>query len=292
VNCPHCQAPNDTGTEVCFTCGRPLMAVFLGAVIAGRYEIQAALGRGGMGAVYRAHDRVLDETVALKVLRPDFASDEQLQQRFLQEIKLARRISHRNVCRIHEYGDDRGLRFICMAYVDGVDLRRLIQERGPLPLEEAFDAMVQVAEGLRPPSSRATSANRRRSTAPRRRVCRGRSSPCCGARWRKSRNSATRAPSPWQRRCGRPGTRHIIIALIAGPAETPSATPAASPSTPVPDTATPEPSRTSTPGARARPTSATASGTSDGAPRNPRPNPRGQDRRSPEGWGHPEGGAE
>jgi serine/threonine protein kinase len=148
MSCPHCQAENDPGSEVCFTCGRGLNVVTLGALIAGRYEVQALLGRGGMGAVYKAHDRVLDETVALKVLRPDFASNESLQLRFLQEIKLARKISHRNVCRIHEYGDDHGLRYISMAYVDGIDLRKLLQERGPLPMEEAYDAMVQVAEGL------------------------------------------------------------------------------------------------------------------------------------------------
>src|SRR4051812_20499703 len=106
MKCPHCQAENAAGTEVCFTCGRGLASLTLGALVAGRYEIKALLGRGGMGAVYRAHDRVLDETVALKVLRPDFATNEALQARFLQEIKLARKITHRNVCRIHEYGDD------------------------------------------------------------------------------------------------------------------------------------------------------------------------------------------
>src|SRR3712207_1221792 len=106
MNCPHCQAPNEAGVEVCFTCGRAFQALTQGAVVSGRYEVLSLLGRGGMGAVYRAHDRVLDETVALKVLRVDFASDDGLQKRFLQEIKLARKISHRNVCRIHEYGED------------------------------------------------------------------------------------------------------------------------------------------------------------------------------------------
>jgi serine/threonine protein kinase len=147
MTCPHCKAPNEPGAEVCFTCGRAFQALTQGAVVSNRYEVQSLLGRGGMGAVYRAHDRVLDETVALKVLRIDFADDEGLQKRFLQEIKLARKITHRNVCRIHEYGEDNGLRYISMAYVDGVDLKRLLRN-GPLPMEEAFDAMVQVAEGL------------------------------------------------------------------------------------------------------------------------------------------------
>jgi hypothetical protein len=147
MTCPHCKAPNEPGADVCFTCGRAFQALTQGAIVSNRYEVQSLLGRGGMGAVYRAHDRVLDETVALKVLRIDFAEDEGLQRRFLQEIKLARKITHRNVCRIHEYGEDNGIRYISMAYVEGVDLKRLLRD-GPLPVEEAFDAMVQVAEGL------------------------------------------------------------------------------------------------------------------------------------------------
>jgi eukaryotic-like serine/threonine-protein kinase len=147
--CPSCQAANDDTAETCFTCGSALSATLrLGSVIAGRYEIQAQLGKGGMGVVYRAHDRLLDEQVAIKVLRPEVARDVEISRRFQSEIKLARRVSHKNVCRIHEYGEDQGLRYISMEYMQGVDLRQVIRDRGGLPTDEAFTAALQIADGL------------------------------------------------------------------------------------------------------------------------------------------------
>jgi serine/threonine protein kinase len=147
--CPSCQAPNDDTAESCFTCGAALSTTLrLGSVIAGRYEIQQQLGKGGMGVVYRAHDRLLDEQVAIKVLRPEVARDPEISRRFQSEIKLARRVSHKNVCRIHEYGEDKGLRYISMEYMQGVDLRQILRERGGLPAEEAFQTSLQIADGL------------------------------------------------------------------------------------------------------------------------------------------------
>jgi serine/threonine protein kinase len=119
-----------------------------GSVIAGRYAIEAELGHGGMGTVYRAHDRVLDETVALKVLRGDAAQAPEAVHRFRTEVKLARRVRHRNVCAIHDYGEDGGLLFIAMELVEGVDLRVLIHRQGTLPTEEAWSAALQIADGL------------------------------------------------------------------------------------------------------------------------------------------------
>src|SRR5207344_1656417 len=101
--CPSCKAKNDDGAEACFTCGRALTALTQGAVIASRYEVQKPIGRGGMGMVYRAHDRMLDETVAIKVLRAELTGTAEAAKRFISEIKLARRVTHRNVCRIHGY---------------------------------------------------------------------------------------------------------------------------------------------------------------------------------------------
>ncbi len=151
MTCPACQAENVVTAEVCASCGKalsPSRALRQGSVVASRYEILSMLGQGGMGAVYRAHDRLLDEPVAIKVLRPDVAREPDIARRFQSEIKLARRVSHKNVCRIHEYGDDQGLRYISMEFLEGLDLRQLVREKGGLPPAEAFDVALQVCDGL------------------------------------------------------------------------------------------------------------------------------------------------
>ena len=122
--------------------------VAAGSVVGGRYEIRRTLGRGGMGTVYCAHDRVLDETVALKILRADVAGTPGMAARFRSEIKLARRVSHWNVCRIYEYGEDAGLQYISMELIEGENLKQLLAREGPPPPGRGFELAVQVAEGL------------------------------------------------------------------------------------------------------------------------------------------------
>ena len=146
--CPSCGAANDAAAEVCFTCRTVLSALTQGSIVGGRYEIQSPLGRGGMGAVYRAHDRVLDETVALKVLRGDVASSPEMPKRFRSEIKLARRVAHPNVCRIYEYGEDGPRQYISMELVEGTNLKEVLKRRGALASEEACGLGAQIAEGL------------------------------------------------------------------------------------------------------------------------------------------------
>jgi serine/threonine protein kinase len=147
--CPSCKALNDDSAEACFTCGRALSALTQGSVIASRYEVLSPLGKGGMGMVYKAHDRMLDETVAIKVLRAEFANTAEMLKRFKHEIKLARKVSHRNVCRIHEFGEDGGVRYISMEFVEGTDIKQLAREKGGfLDTEEAFDVAIQAADGL------------------------------------------------------------------------------------------------------------------------------------------------
>ena len=119
-----------------------------GTVFHGRYEILGPLGRGGMGMVYKAHDRRLDEIVAIKVLRPDFGSDPSMAARFRSEIKLARKVRHRNVCAIHDYGEDQGLLYISMEYIEGVDLKQVLKQSGALPPDRGYEVAIQVAEGL------------------------------------------------------------------------------------------------------------------------------------------------
>jgi serine/threonine-protein kinase len=117
-------------------------------VVASRYEIEARLGKGGMGTVYRARDLMLGEQVALKVLNSDLATTPDMGERFRSEIRLARRVTHRNVCRIHDYGEEGPLRFISMQLIDGEDLRQVLRRRGGLPPEEAFEVAIQAADGL------------------------------------------------------------------------------------------------------------------------------------------------
>jgi len=149
MKCPECQTENDPGVDACFTCGRSFGTLTRGSVIASRYEIVRLLGKGGMGTVYEAQDRMLDEAVAIKVLRLDFGSGEEMAQRFRSEIKLARKVSHPNVCRIHDYGETGEVTYISMALLEGTDLGQVLREHAHgLPPREAFDVAVQTAEGL------------------------------------------------------------------------------------------------------------------------------------------------
>jgi predicted Ser/Thr protein kinase len=154
MTCPSCQAENDFSARICFACGEALDPALSrlrpGAVFASRYEILGSLGRGGMGMVYRARDRELGETVAIKVLRPDVARQSvRVEKRFRSEIRLARRVRHRNVCSVYGDGVDGGLLYICMELVEGENLARRIRESGALPPNEAWDVVRQVADGLR-----------------------------------------------------------------------------------------------------------------------------------------------
>ncbi len=94
-----------------------------GDVLGGRYEILHLLGEGGMGAVYKARDRELDRPVALKLIRPELASNPSMLARFKQELLLSRQVTHKNVIRIYDLGDADGVKFITMEFVEGRDLR-------------------------------------------------------------------------------------------------------------------------------------------------------------------------
>lgn len=119
-----------------------------GTVLGGRYEILQLLGRGGMGAVYKARDRELDRTVALKLIRPDLARNPEMVRRFKQELILARQVTHKNVIRIFDLGQADGIKFITMDYVEGHDLRALLQEKGKFPPGEAARIMLQICRAL------------------------------------------------------------------------------------------------------------------------------------------------
>src|SRR5712691_4101486 len=119
-----------------------------GTVLAGRYEILQLLGRGGMGAVYKARDSELDRIVALKLIRPELARNPEILRRFKQELILARQVTHKNVIRIFDLGQSDGIKFITMDFVEGQDLRVLLVERGKFPAEEASRLMLQICRAL------------------------------------------------------------------------------------------------------------------------------------------------
>ena len=101
-----------------------------------------------MGSVYKAHDRELDRTVAIKVIRPGLVADASAVQRFKQELLLGSKISHKHILRIHDLGEVEGLKFISMAFVDGEDLHSILRREGRLPIERAVGIARQIAEAL------------------------------------------------------------------------------------------------------------------------------------------------
>jgi serine/threonine-protein kinase len=119
-----------------------------GRLLAGRYRIIALLGKGGMGEVYRADDLTLGQAVALKFLPDDAARDQGLLERFKNEVRIARRVSHPNVCRVYDVGDVEGHNFFTMEYVDGEDLASLLRRIGRLPEDKALDIARQLCAGL------------------------------------------------------------------------------------------------------------------------------------------------
>jgi serine/threonine-protein kinase len=119
-----------------------------GAIIAGRYRLVALLGRGGMGEVYRAEDLTLDQPVALKFLPEGVASDPARLAQFHNELRIARQVSHKNVCRLYDLGEADGRRFLTMEYVDGEDLASLLRRIGRLPPDKAVEIARQLCAGL------------------------------------------------------------------------------------------------------------------------------------------------
>ncbi len=119
-----------------------------GSTFAGRYHIVEEIGKGGMGRVYRAIDKKLNEEVALKLIRPEIALDERTLERFRNELKIARKISHRHVGRMYELMEEKSVHFITMEYVAGQDLRGLIRQTGQLTARKAVSIATQVLGGL------------------------------------------------------------------------------------------------------------------------------------------------
>jgi len=166
MKCPKCQTENTSDSGFCKKCAAPLPSaakpdfsqmetlqtpvreLTTGSTFAGRYQVIEELGRGGMGKVYKVHDTKIGEKVALKLIKPGIASDKETIDRFTNEIRLARKIGHRNVCKMFDIGEAEGARFITMEYVPGEDLKSMIHMSGSLSLGMLLSVGKQVCDGL------------------------------------------------------------------------------------------------------------------------------------------------
>jgi serine/threonine protein kinase len=119
-----------------------------GALFAGRYEVIEELGRGGMGKVYKVYDQKVKEVVALKLIKPEIGFNEKAIERFKNELKFARKISHRHVCRLYDLGEIGFAHYITMEYVEGEDLKDFIRRAGHITTPKAVSIAQQICEGL------------------------------------------------------------------------------------------------------------------------------------------------
>ena len=117
-------------------------------LIAGRYELEEIVGTGGMSTVYRAHDQLLERNVALKVLHSHFAEDDEYVERFRREARSVAQLSHPHIVTVIDRGEDDGQQFIVFEYVDGENLKQLVERTGPLPTRRAIELAVEIADAL------------------------------------------------------------------------------------------------------------------------------------------------
>ncbi len=164
IKCPKCETENTSDSQFCKKCATPLHfagdlsitktletpteELTRGTLFAGRYEIIEELGAGGMGLVYRAYDRKMEEEVALKLIRPEISADKRTVERFRNEIKTARKIRHAHVCGMFDLHEENKKLFITMEYVRGEDLKSVVKRMKVLAPATALSIARQVAEGL------------------------------------------------------------------------------------------------------------------------------------------------
>jgi len=162
--CPKCNTDNSDTLKFCGECGTQLPSsedinvtktietpkeeLTRGTTFANRYEIIEELGKGGMGKVYRVEDKKIKQEIALKLIKPEIASDKKTIERFKNELTTARKIAHRNVCRMFDLGEEKEQHFITMEYVRGGDLKRLIRRTKRLDTGTAISIVKQICEGL------------------------------------------------------------------------------------------------------------------------------------------------
>ena len=166
IKCPKCQAENPETKQFCGDCGTPLPSarttqpevtetlqtpikeLTTGSTFAGRYQVIEELGHGGMGRVYKVFDTKIKEKVALNLIKPEIASDRETIERFSNELRLARKIRHKNACGMYDLGEAEGSHYITMEYVHGEDLKSMIRMTGSLNVGAVLSIGKQVCDGL------------------------------------------------------------------------------------------------------------------------------------------------
>ncbi|MGB2905747.1 MAG: protein kinase, partial [Candidatus Aminicenantaceae bacterium] len=166
MKCPKCDADNTRDSQFCKKCATSLTGVdesqhpitktietireelTTGSTFAGRYQIIEELGKGGMGTVYKVLDKETNERIAVKLIKPEIASDKNSIERFRNEMTTARKISHRNVCRMYDLNKEADTYYLTMEYVSGGDLRAFIRRAAPLSTARAVSLAKQISEGL------------------------------------------------------------------------------------------------------------------------------------------------
>ena len=166
MNCPQCRHENADGSVQCSSCGARLepypdwlesptqtfsrfaAPLTPGSTFAGRYQVIEDLGEGGMGRVYKVFDTEIREKLALKLIRPQVVTDRGTIERFQNELKLARKISHKNICRVHDLSKENDTYYITMEYVEGESLKSIIQMTKRLSPISALHIARQLCSGL------------------------------------------------------------------------------------------------------------------------------------------------
>jgi len=173
VKCPHCFHVNPDQQENCQKCNAPLPRIRIearsmnegsatppgrggpqfrrGQVVGGRYTVLNLIGQGGMGCIYKVHDNTLGEDVALKTLLPQFLGDKVVLERFYNEAKIARRLAHPNIVRVHDIGEDGKILYISMEYLQGMSLREVIENLKPgerLPIAQTLRIFDELCAAL------------------------------------------------------------------------------------------------------------------------------------------------
>ena len=150
--CKECSTPLLKGKDIPFsqteTLHQPHKELTPGMNFSGRYQVIEELGRGGMGNVYKVFDTKIKEKIALKLIKPELALDPEVLERFSQEMTLARKIAHRNVCRMFDLGEADGVHFLTMEYVHGEDLKSMIRMSGTMSIGAVLSIGKQIADGL------------------------------------------------------------------------------------------------------------------------------------------------